>query len=123
MKDFGKRTCPSRRHHSANRRTHGRRSLHASIRGHTRGAGEQGPNSQRIAISKNFPFTAQFKTYTRESDATVTALGCSSGLLEVLVDELSTRRLYDAPPVRGGVVGITLADCNALGHFGGYEKK
>ena len=55
-------------------------------------------------------------TYSRESDAAVTALRCSSGLLEVVVDELSTGSLDDAPPVGGCVVGSALAESDTLSH-------
>ena len=54
--------------------------------------------------------------YTGESDTTVTALGGSRELFEVVVDKLAARRLHHTTAVRRGVVGSALADCDALGH-------
>ena len=55
--------------------------------------------------------------YTGESDTTVTELGGSSKLFDVVVDELATRGLDHPSAVRGGIVRSTLADGDALGHF------
>lgn len=56
------------------------------------------------------------KTYARESDTTITALGGCSRLLDVVVDEPAAWRLDDASAVGGGVVRIALAQCHTLGH-------
>ena len=61
--------------------------------------------------------------YTGESDTTVTALGGSSKLFDVVVDELATRGLDHPSTVRGGVVGSPLAESNTLGHCCDYIKK
>ena len=55
--------------------------------------------------------------YTGESDTTVTALGGSSELFEVVVDKLATRCLHHTPTVGRGVVGGALAEGDALGHW------
>jgi len=39
----------------------------------------------------------------------------------MVVDELSTGRLYDAPAVRGGVVGLAFAEGDTLSHLGDCE--
>ena len=60
----------------------------------------------------------RFGTYTGESDTAVTALGSSPSLLQVVVHQLATGGLDDAPLVGGGVVRGALADGDSLGHGG-----
>lgn len=55
-------------------------------------------------------------THTRESNATVTALGRSGELLQVVVYELPTGGLNHTPAAGGGVVRRTLAEGDTLCH-------
>ena len=48
---------------------------------------------------------------------TVTALGGSRQLLQVKVAQMPARRLHNAPAVRPGVVGVTLAKGETLSHL------
>lgn len=59
---------------------------------------------------------------TWKCDTAITALGRSSGLFEVVVDETPAGGLHNAPTVGCGVVRSTLADRNTLGHCGCYKK-
>jgi hypothetical protein len=54
--------------------------------------------------------------YSGESNATVTALGGSGKFSDVVVDELSSRRLHDTPSVGGGIVRLAFAECYTLCH-------
>lgn len=54
---------------------------------------------------------------TRESETTVTALGSRSNLLQVVDDQLASGSLDDPPPVGGGVIRLSLAESDSLGHF------
>jgi hypothetical protein len=68
----------------------------------------------KISTSTNMTINA---TYTRQPNPTVTALGLGGEFLEVVVYEFSTRGLYDAAAVGGGVVGSAFAEGDALGHW------
>ena len=48
---------------------------------------------------------------------TVTALGGSRQLLQVKVAQMPARRLHNAPAVRPGVVGVTLAKGETVSHL------
>lgn len=63
------------------------------------------------------------ETYTRESDSTITALGSSSELLQVVVDQLAARGFDNTSPVGGGVVRRALADGDSLGHGDARNSK
>lgn len=39
----------------------------------------------------------------------------------MVVNKLSTGGLYNAPAVRGGVVGLSFAESDALGHCGSWK--
>jgi hypothetical protein len=58
----------------------------------------------------------RFWTYSRKCNATITALGGSCQFSDVVVDELSSRRLHDTPSVGGGVVWLAFAEGNTLSH-------
>ena len=64
---------------------------------------------------RTFPILSG-ETYTRESNAAVTALWRSGKLFEVVVHKLATWRLHDPSAGGGGVVGSALAEGDALGH-------
>lgn len=61
------------------------------------------------------------ETYTRQRDATVSALGCGRKLFDVVVNELATRCLHNPSAVGGGVIRVALAECDTLGHCGCYR--
>jgi hypothetical protein len=69
-----------------------------------------------MSATFNISKTLTPQTYTGESNTAVTALGRRTLLFDMVVDKLSTGRLYDATAVRGSVVRGALADCDALGH-------
>ena len=56
-------------------------------------------------------------THAGQRNATVTALGGSCRILDVVVDQLAAGRLDDTTAVRGRVVRVALAERDALGHF------
>jgi hypothetical protein len=80
-------------------------------------AGAESRDLYRESESIRTP-TKHFGTYTGESNTTITALRSSSSLLQVVVHQLATGGLDDAPLVGGGVVGGALADGDSLGHGG-----
>ena len=63
-----------------------------------------------------FVYSTSTETYTGQSNAAVTALGRCCRLFDVVVDKLSTGGLYNASAVLGGVVGLSFAESDALGH-------
>lgn len=81
------------------------RSLHGLLGLGNRGvlAWSQGGN---LSLSARAPALTRICTYTWKFCAAVTALGCSTSLLDVQVSELTSRRLDDADLVRAGVVSV-----------------
>ena len=61
------------------------------------------------------------ETYTRQRNATVSALGCGRKFSDVVVNKLATRRLHNPSAVGGSIVRVTLAECDTLGHCGCYR--
>jgi len=54
---------------------------------------------------------------SRESNATVAALGGGGKFSDVVVNKLSSWRLHDTPSVGGSVVRLAFAECDTLGHW------
>lgn len=70
-----------------------------------------------LTLGKGSVLTGSEDGDTRESKTTVTALGGRSNLLQVVNDQLASGSLDDPPPVGGGVVRLSLAESDSLGHF------
>ena len=62
------------------------------------------------------------ETYTREGSPAVTAFRLGGGLVEVVYDEFTSRGLHNASAVGGGVIGLTLAEGDSLGHWRKLEE-
>ena len=81
----------------------------------------KGNNLASTALAFKFR-TRRHETYTRQRDATVSALGCGRKLFDVVVNKLATWCLHNPSAVGGGVVGVTLAERDTLGHCGCYRN-
>ena len=87
-------------------------SLCASRRSRIDGDEEREP----IPTGQYWMHRNECEAYTRETDAAVTAFWLCGDLLEVVVYKTTTGCLDDTTAVRGGVVRLTLAEGDTLGH-------
>lgn len=109
------RTETSHTHHTLTRRMLGEQSFGVSRWSRIDGVGEQGSKEKYLSMRCTIAI-CKWCTYTGEADTTVTTFGSCRELFDMVVYEFSTGGFHNPSAVRGGVIGLALAESNTLGH-------